>query len=495
MVRRAITVAGVWLVVQACSSGGSGTVPNDAGGGGSNTGGAASGGAPSGGSTSGGASGFGGGGAGGTAGTASGGTAGTATGGSAGTAGTAGAAGAPPDGGTCPAGKLDCNGVSADGCETDPLTSVLNCGGCGQQCPEPPNTTRTCAAGTCGAVCKPGATDCDANIASNGCEVFLQNDPKNCGQCGFVCPSENGVAQCLTGKCAVELVKVGSSSIDDLHVTATHVYFRYGNKIGRVAKSGGSLETLFVSDNSGGGLGHVAFSTTHAFWLPLSNSGNVMSVPLTGGSATLLATISSTLTLPGLATDGVTLFWCEPGSGGGVRSLPVGGGTPATVSTDTNCSVRPVVDATHVYWASSVGVSGLAVKRAPKAGGAVETFGPLASAVSVRALAVAGSNAYAVSSPGTGGKISRFPLGGGAPSVLVATLGGYGLAADGTALFVRGEDANVTGKGILSAPATGSPVSLLAVASVGANWGDRDLAIDGTHVYWGNAGTVRKRLK
>jgi hypothetical protein len=293
----------------------------------------------------------------------------------------------------------------------------------------------------------------------------------------------------------VALVKVGTNDFDDLHLTATHVYFRTSNVIGRAPKSGGSLETIFV--NTVGGLGHVAFSATHAFWLPLSNSGDVMSVPLVGGSPTLLTTVASAQTLPGLATDGTRLFWCEPGAGGGVRSLPTAGGSTTTIATDTTCSVRPVVDSTYVYWVSSSSTAGVAVKRSPKSGGSVETFGPLAILTGgIRALAVAGSNAYVLTTPGTAASgILRFPLSGAAPSVVVSTLGGYGLAADGTTLFVRGSDSGVVGNGILSVPMTGAPVSLLAVASVGSNWGDRDLAVDGTHVYWGHAGTLIKRLK
>ncbi len=59
------------------------------------------------------------------------------------------------------------------GCH-DTTTDLSNCGGCGQACPVPPNSTATCASGKCGmGACAPGFSDCNGD-PSDGCEVNTQ---------------------------------------------------------------------------------------------------------------------------------------------------------------------------------------------------------------------------------------------------------------------------------------------------------------------------------
>jgi len=91
----------------------------------------------------------------------------------------------------------DCDGMSANGCETDTRDSLTNCGGCGRACVLP-NAMPTCAAGTCAVMaCAAGFADCDRDPA-NGCEVNLQSENANCGACGTAC----GAGQvCSAGAC------------------------------------------------------------------------------------------------------------------------------------------------------------------------------------------------------------------------------------------------------------------------------------------------------
>ena len=53
----------------------------------------------------------------------------------------------------------------------------------------------------CKCKCDDGYKDCDENW-SNGCEVNLQTDPNNCGECGRKCPPENPI--CEEGECVPE---------------------------------------------------------------------------------------------------------------------------------------------------------------------------------------------------------------------------------------------------------------------------------------------------
>ncbi|MEI8259157.1 MAG: hypothetical protein WCJ30_26105, partial [Deltaproteobacteria bacterium] len=103
--------------------------------------------------------------------------------------------------GACDPGWLDCNGTVADGCETDPRTSLTSCGFCGNVCPARANATPTCAARACGFACNTGFRDCNGNPA-DGCEINNQTDRNNCGACGNVCP---GVQPCVAGACVLPI--------------------------------------------------------------------------------------------------------------------------------------------------------------------------------------------------------------------------------------------------------------------------------------------------
>lgn len=92
----------------------------------------------------------------------------------------------------CPAGKLACTSSCID-VESDDR----NCGQCGEECdpaggegaPQYPNMAYGCLDGTCGKLkCKAGFLDCDGN-RENGCEASDLAD-SSCGGCGNVCPTD-----------------------------------------------------------------------------------------------------------------------------------------------------------------------------------------------------------------------------------------------------------------------------------------------------------------
>jgi Stigma-specific protein, Stig1 len=75
----------------------------------------------------------------------------------------------------------DCNGIYADGCETDLSSNSSNCGACGHAC----GTNQTC----CHSMC--------VNTQS------FQTDVNNCGMCGIVCPPGYN---CCAGVCSNPLM-------------------------------------------------------------------------------------------------------------------------------------------------------------------------------------------------------------------------------------------------------------------------------------------------
>jgi len=111
----------------------------------------------------------------------------------------------------CDPGWSDCDASLLNGCESDPLNDPLNCGGCGAPCAAMPHALPGCAGGQCAIVeCEAGWDDCNGVLA-DGCETDVTADPVNCGGCGVDCMALPGVenaycdaAQCWLGNCAAE---------------------------------------------------------------------------------------------------------------------------------------------------------------------------------------------------------------------------------------------------------------------------------------------------
>ena len=103
--------------------------------------------------------------------------------------------------GSCNGGFANCDGKVTSGCAVATSSDLQNCGACGNICALPSAVT-TCSSGQCKLVnCRAGFADCDGT-SSNGCEVDVQIDPSNCGVCGTVCPS--ATPDCTAGACTVE---------------------------------------------------------------------------------------------------------------------------------------------------------------------------------------------------------------------------------------------------------------------------------------------------
>ena len=101
--------------------------------------------------------------------------------------------------GVCVGAWADCNNDKlSDGCEIDTNNDPGNCGGCGKVCSNVNIAAPTCAAASCNGACNANFADCNNNKLSDGCEVDLMNDIKNCGGCGVVC---GGATTCVAGVC------------------------------------------------------------------------------------------------------------------------------------------------------------------------------------------------------------------------------------------------------------------------------------------------------
>jgi len=110
--------------------------------------------------------------------------------------------------GSCNVGFANCDGSAANGCEINTNSDVHNCGACGNTCATN-NDTPACSSGSCSiGSCTAGFANCDNN-AGNGCEVNTQTDAINCGTCGNVCSTANGTPACTQGACLIGSCNAG----------------------------------------------------------------------------------------------------------------------------------------------------------------------------------------------------------------------------------------------------------------------------------------------
>ena len=105
--------------------------------------------------------------------------------------------------GACVPGFFDCNGnKQGDGCESNPLVDPANCGACGFACSTNNIAAPACTAGACTGACKAGYADCNGNKLTDGCEVHIDADPRNCGECGDACSASHmATLSCGAGLC------------------------------------------------------------------------------------------------------------------------------------------------------------------------------------------------------------------------------------------------------------------------------------------------------
>jgi hypothetical protein len=102
------------------------------------------------------------------------------------------------DEGGCPAGFGECDGDPATSCET-PLDTLVDCGACGAAC-DVPYASESCATGTCTLLaCDAGRGDCRGGLA-DGCETPLDT-AADCGGCGLVCDYPHAAESCVAGGC------------------------------------------------------------------------------------------------------------------------------------------------------------------------------------------------------------------------------------------------------------------------------------------------------
>ncbi len=121
----------------------------------------------------------------------------------------------------CLDGWDNCNGLAADGCETDIWNSLTTCGACTDSVCSLPQAEEACVMGTCTLVdCDEGWDDCDPLRA--GCETNVVDNDDNCGACFNACDIAGGIGACNGTVCELADCIEPLADCDELGTCATN---------------------------------------------------------------------------------------------------------------------------------------------------------------------------------------------------------------------------------------------------------------------------------
>jgi hypothetical protein len=189
-----------------------------------------------------------------------------------------------------------------------------------------------------------------------------------------------------------------SNEYDAFAIGSTEVYFIDGEKIESVPHSGGTPKTLIALTGTPS-LNGIAVDATSVYWTERkgagSTGGSVNKIPLAGAaSATVLASGLNTPTT--LRVDATNAYWIDSNAQT-ISTVPLAGGTPTVLASGSNANpldkdvygpVGIAIDANNVYWANSGNANVMSV---PIAGG---TPTVLAQGVAVVAMTADATSVY-----------------------------------------------------------------------------------------------------
>lgn len=358
----------------------------------------------------------------------------------------------------CNAGFGNCNASATDGCESQLSNDPLHCGSCSNDCTAkaPQGKQAGCASGVCTFNCAAGTADCDGN---GSCETNVATSPTNCGQCGHSCSGTT----CAGGFCLPDLVVPGANltSVDRDSSATTLVFTRggAGGGVYRVNKSTKAVTTIVANQNATA----VDVVTTYTFFTDADTGAK--RVLSGGGAATLLG---AGLGGKQLDSNGNDVFFTATA---GLMKVDAGGG-PVQIFDPSPGTFGLRYDSGPglVFW--TVPAAG-EVRYSPSSAPAVQKVATAQGEPSF----VKVDATYVFWTATTDGAIRRANK----PSTGVTTVfsglqSPYALAQDGTELFWASKASGGLWKGLKTG---GTPTKLAdSLTNVLC------LEVDGTHVYW-----------
>lgn len=185
-----------------------------------------------------------------------------------------------------------------------------------------------------------GAQVLPARVAANANSIFWINAHATVGS---IVQEDKATQSLLT----LWTTPYGAPTV--IQASSTHVYFGYfgttSGNIVRVPVNGGTAQTLAPTNSAPTGL---ALDASTAYFT--TASGSVRKVPLGGGTATQL--VSSESSPESLVVSGSSLYWLNTGNGR-LRRVGTGGGTVTTLASGIGWPRGLAVDTTYAYFADA----------------------------------------------------------------------------------------------------------------------------------------------
>jgi hypothetical protein len=372
--------------------------------------------------------------------------------------------------------NLGCNcrldNSTGDTCRTSTIgqstasAQVPSCSAANLTCPPGSRGVSVCSTGI---VATPDAglgTACDdsTQLACAGGCVDPMTDKGNCGACGVAC-----AGSCVAGECLVTIEEGSSKTpFQGLVVDATNAYFVNGGNLVKMPLGGGSMVTLATDI---GVLGQMAVDSTNLYWTtqdsPTGASpsggppiGTVNKVPIAGGPPVVLA--SGQDDSFGIAVDATTVYWTNQSretiqstAAGSVMEIPINAtasDSPTVLAANVAGPAFIAVDANGIYWNAQI--------------------------------------VYNATTPCENCIVSM-PLAGGTPtSFCNGVIGISAMVIDSQNLYVASQSTTVTESQVTQIPLPSSPSSNRSVA-LGQDSRINALAVSGTSVYWTTIGDLR----
>ena len=321
-----------------------------------------------------------------------------------------------------------------------------------------------------------GSPTCDLLTALT-CTASVDTDSANCGRCGHSCLG----GSCVSGVCQPVAFATGQGPVKDLSAAGGVVCWDNDEVSGanpiegavKCQKTSGSSSPLTISSGAQLAGGLVADSNDVYFSSNLRGGlGEADESPLLAAQPAQLFDL--TPNLPNTLMEGVAVNSAGAiyfGAGGNILSVPVGGGTVSTlVSGATPSSTLSLTaDISNVYWvsdhvwrastlgaspvalaATSSGAGGIAVDSAnvywtdvstsnvmtvPIAGGTAVSLSPSESSTPVTGIAVDVTGVYWATGGPSSGAVLRARLGGGTVETLATGTSPHGVALDATSIY------------------------------------------------------------
>ncbi|HEY2511616.1 MAG TPA: hypothetical protein VGI39_12195 [Polyangiaceae bacterium] len=297
--------------------------------------------------------------------------------------------------------------------------------------------------------CKSGFASC---TTPDACETSIDWDGANCGACGRACATGAACASGVCGPAPMVLASTGSGAgLNGGPVTVASngtavIWSTNQGEIETVPVSGGSPTTLFSCNGGQGGCnasGQALAIDSSAVYFSFQNNQapgspveGIYSLPIAGGGTpSPIATFSTTSNvISWIGVERGSVYFVESnggGSSGQLLSVPLSGGSPSPIGVVGSGSNQLALGPSGVYFISCNNNGPCALQGIPLAGGSPLSFPSPSNGGGGQAVATDASSVYVLnanvccscsgSESNNNTSVVKYPAAGGPPELVLQT--------------------------------------------------------------------------